>query len=142
MNAPLIVLHEEALRATHPVFNAAPQGTKAIYVWDDAYLRQANHNLKRLIFIYETLCTLPVDIIKGNTARVIQELAPAALYVPATNNPLIVEIIQGLKAAVPVQIIEDEAFAPIKNPTDFTRFFQYWKKAEKSAYMHNGGVGA
>jgi membrane-anchored protein YejM (alkaline phosphatase superfamily) len=47
MKAPLILLHEEALRITHPMFVVAPLGTKAIYVWDDAYWKQA----KETVFI-------------------------------------------------------------------------------------------
>jgi hypothetical protein len=142
MNAPLIWVHEEALRLSHPVFKAVPNGTKAIYVWDDDYFRQANYSLKRLIFIYETLCELPVDIIHGNTLDVIRELAPPTLYIPATNNPLIVNIIASLEAIVPVKVVEDEAFAAIKKPSEFRRFFQYWNKAEKTAFLHNGGVNA
>ena len=142
MNTPLIWLHEEALRLTHPVFKTAPNGTKAIYVWDDAYFRKLNYSLKRLVFIYETLCELPIDIMRGNTAPIIQEFAPSTLYVPATNNPLIAEIINNVKTTVPVQIVDDEAFSVIKKPNEFRRFFQYWNKAEKTAFLHNGGADA
>jgi hypothetical protein len=142
MNEPLIWVHEEALRLSHPVFKAVPNGTKAIYVWDDAYFRQANYSLKRLIFIYETLCELPLEIIRGNTANSLRELAPSTLYLPATNNPLIAEIINDLKTTLPAEIIEDEAFVVIKKPIEFRRFFQYWNKAEKTAFLNNGGVNA
>lgn len=142
MNAPLIWVHEEALRMTHPVFKVAPERTKAIYVWDDDYFRQANYSLKRLIFIYETLCELPIDIIYGKTLDVMRELAPSILYVPATNNPLLLTIIASLETIVPVKIVEDEAFAVIKKPAEFRRFFQYWNKAEKSAFLENAGVDA
>lgn len=142
MNAPLIWLHEEALRLSHPAFKAAPNGTKAIYVWDDAYFRQANYSLKRLIFIYETLCELPVDIIRGNTLDVIHEFAPPTLYIPATNNPLILDIIASLEQTVSLKIVEDEAFVVIKKPSEFRRFFQYWNKAEKRAFLQNGGADA
>jgi hypothetical protein len=138
MNAPLIWLHEEALRLSHPVFKAVPNGTKAIYVWDGAYFRQANYSLKRLIFIYETLCELPIDVIRGNTLDVICKLTESTLYIPASNNPLIAEIINDVKTNVPVQIIEDETFAFIKKPREFRRFFQYWNKAEKTAFLQNG----
>jgi hypothetical protein len=142
MSAPLIWLHEEALRITHPVFRVAPEKTKAIYVWDDGYFRQAKYSLKRLIFIYETLCELPIDIIRGSNAAIVQEFAPSTLYVPATNNPLIVNIITSLEATVPVIVVEDEAFVVIKKTSEFRRFFQYWNKAEKIAFTYNGGVNA
>jgi hypothetical protein len=142
MNLPLILLHEEALRMTHPVFQAAPAEAKALFIWDDAYFRKANYSLKRLVFIYETLCELPIDIIHGSTTAIVQELSPSALYMPATNNPLIVEIIHDLNSVAPVHTIEDEAFVVFKKPVQFRRFFQYWNKAEKTAFLTNGGVNA
>lgn len=142
MSQPLIVLHDEALRMTHLVFQAAPAEAKAIYVWDDAYFRNANYSLKRLVFIYETLCELPIDIIAGRTAEVVREFSPSALYVPATNNPLIAETMRDLVAIAPVHTIEDEAFVVFKKPVQFRRFFQYWNKAEKTAFLMNGGVNA
>ena len=142
MNVPLIWLHEEALSMTHPVFKVAPERTKAVYVWDDGYFRQTNYSLKRIVFIYETLCEMPVDIIQGNTLDVIRQLAIPTLYIPATNNPLIVNIIASLEPTVSLKIVEDEAFVIIKKPIDFRRFFQYWNKAEKTAFLYNGGVNA
>jgi len=142
MNPALICLHEEALRMTHPVFNVAPTGTKAIYVWDDNYFRTTDYSLKRLIFIYETLCEMPVDIIRGDTISVIQEMAPSSLFVPATNNPFILSILGDIKSVTKVEIVEDEVFAIMKKPTEARRFFQYWSKVEKSAFQHNGGADA
>lgn len=142
MSTPLILLHEEALRMTHPVFKLAPAETRAIFLWDEDYFRSTGYTLKRLIFIYETLCELPVDIIQGNTLAVIRELAPSVLYAPATNNPLIVNVIGSLKGIAPVKLVEDEAFVMIKKGIKFRRFFQYWNKAEKVAFVHNGGANA
>ncbi|MEY4640494.1 MAG: hypothetical protein RLZZ227_488 [Pseudomonadota bacterium] len=142
MNAPLILLHDEALRISHPVFKAAPAGTKAIYVWDDAYLRAAGYSLKRLVFIYETLCELPLDIVQGDAASIVTELAPSTLYVPATNNPLILQRLAVLKSLVPVQTVADEAFAVMTGSAGFRRFFHYWNKAQPSAFLHDGGLDA
>lgn len=142
MTGPLIWLHEEALRITHPVFKTAPIGTKAVFVWDDNYFKSGGYTLKRLIFIYETLCELPIDIIHGHTKDVIQKLAPSTLYIPASNNPLLINIIASLEVTLPIKIVEVEPFVIIKKPSEFHRFFQYWKKAEKTAFLHNGGADA
>lgn len=139
MKNPIILLHEEALRVTHPIFKVVPEGTKAIYIWDDTHFARANFSLKRLVFIFETLCELPIEIIQGRTLSVIRELAPSTLIVPATNNPLITSTIETLQTIVSVQIVSDNKFAVIKNPSNFRSFFQYWKKVEKSAFLHNGG---
>ena len=142
MKAPLILLHEEALRITHPMFAVAPLSTKAIYVWDDAYWKQVQYSLKRLVFIYETLCAMPIEIIHGNTRDVVDELSPSILYVPATNNPYILAIHHDLQAHVTLELVEDEPFAMINHSKNFLRFFQYWKQAKETVFIRNGGQDA
>lgn len=131
MNSPLIWLHEESLRLSHPVFKAAPADARTVYIWDDAYFRRTGHSLKRLVFIYETLSEMPVDIIQGNTVDVIGQLSPSSLYVPAVNNPLISEIVDVLKSAFLVQIVEDDPFVSLSGIADFRRFFQYWNRVKE-----------
>lgn len=140
MNPALICLHEDALRNSHPIFNLAPMGTKAIYVWDDDYFRRVNYSLKRLVFIYETLCELPVEIIRGDTRSVIGAMAPSMLYVPTTNNPSLLTLFAGITSATQVKFVDDDVFAVTKKPIEARRFFQYWNKVEKSAFLHNGGA--
>lgn len=142
MTKPLIWLHEEALRMTHPVFNVAPTGTRAVFVWDDDYFKTLNYSLKRLIFIYETLCELPVDILRGDTVSVIKELKPSRLYVPSTGKPHITLVIDQLKNIAEVERIPDEVFVQIRETTDFKRFFKYWSLAEETAFLKNGGIDA
>jgi hypothetical protein len=142
MSVPLILLHEEALRITHPVFTVAPNDTKAIYVWDDEYFRRTNYSLKRLVFIYETLCELPIEIIYGNTLTIVQALAPSTLYLPTTNNPLLTSLIDTLKLVASIELVADETFVQIDSNTNFKRFFQYWNKIESSAFKVNGGMNA
>lgn len=142
MTQPLIWIHEEALRLTHPVFNAVPSGTRAVFIWDDDYFKTLNYSLKRLIFIYETLCELPVDILRGNAVSVIKELTPSRLYAPSTSKPHITSVIDQLKTITEVEIIPDEVFVQIPETTDFKRFFKYWSSAEKTALLKNGGLDA
>jgi hypothetical protein len=142
MNQTLICLHEEALRTSHPVFNAAPQGTRAIFVWDDDYLQKLGYSLKRIVFVYETLCELPVDIIRGDTVSVIKELGPSQLYIPESHKPHISSIINSLKLITTVEIIKDEEFIKIPDTTDFKRFFKYWSLAERTASLRNGAIDA
>jgi hypothetical protein len=142
MNEPLIWLHEEALRVTHPVFSSAPERTRAIYVWDDRYLRQLNYSLKRLVFIYETLCELPVDILGGDTVSIIKQIAPSILYVPETTRPHITITIGQIKSVANIKMIQDENFVTITKVTELRRFFPYWNIAQKLALQKNGGVDA
>ena len=137
---PLILLHEESLRMMHPVFNNAPEGTQVIYIWDDAYVQRTGYSLKRLIFIYETLCELEVDILRGDTCSILQEINPSLVYIPQTNNPLLVEMIDSIRGVLSVEMVEDSPFVILKKPMESKRFFQYWSKAEKNAFLHHGGV--
>jgi hypothetical protein len=140
MRRPLILLHVEALRATHPVFAAAPTEAHACFVWDDGFLQSMDYSLKRLVFLYETLCELPVDIRRGDTQAVVQALEPSAIYLPAAHDPRILAPWEALRHLAPLHIIEDEPFARLKKPVNAQRFFQYWKKAEKSALQPHGGM--
>lgn len=139
MTNSLVWLHEESLRANHKVFEVAPKGSKAVFVWDDNYFREANYSLKRLVFIYETLCELPVDIIRGETVCSLSELMPSSIYVPASSNPRITTLIERLKSATTVNVVNDDPFVQIDESLDFKRFFKYWNLAEKTAFLKNGG---
>lgn len=135
MTAPLIVLHEEALRMTHPVFDAAPEGTEAIFIWDDTHFKRMDYSLKRLIFIYETLCELPVNIIRGDALDVIRSIAPEKLYVPASQNDCYKSLIDELSLLVSTTIVNDTMFVEMNKNNDLMRFSHYWKKVEKKLLL-------
>ncbi|KTC97465.1 hypothetical protein Lgee_1786 [Legionella geestiana] len=140
MRQPLILLHEESLRMTHPVFQAAPAGTSAVYIWDDEYARRTAYSFKRFVFNYETLCHLNVDILHGDTLKILQDINPSIVYIPGTNNPLLIEVIDSIKAFYTVELVEDEPFVKLNKTMDYRRFFQYWNHAKKTAFLYNGGL--
>ena len=142
MSGAIVWLHEDALRITHPVITAAQKGSRIIHIWDDAYLQAAGYSLKRLVFLYETLCELPLEIIHGNTFDMLQQLDAVEIYIPASVNPFIQEIAGRLSKNRKVILVAEEPFVTLKNQQDFTRFFSYWKKAEKTAFLKNGGGNA
>ncbi|MFN8692832.1 MAG: hypothetical protein ACK5XX_00285 [Holosporales bacterium] len=140
MNQPKIWIHDEALRRSHPVFKVAPVAAKAVFVWDDDYFKESGYSLKRLVFIAEALSELGVTVVRGDTKDVFRSFAPSMLYIPVSANPLIRKRVEALKTIMPTTLVEDEPFAVINKPETIKRFFQYWKKAEKSVFLHNGGV--
>jgi hypothetical protein len=140
MTEPMIWLHEDALRITHPVMKAAPAGTRIMHIWDDAYLQSAGYSLKRLLFIYETLCELPLEIVRGDTVEVLSGSHIGDIYVPSTTNPKFQKIIDTVSREKQVTIVKEKPFVYITSHKDFSRFFQYWGKAEKTAFLTNGGV--
>lgn len=138
----LILLHEESLRMSHPVFNEAPIGTQVIYIWDDAYLQRNEYSLKRLIFIYETLSAMDLEIYQGDTHQILQEMNPSMLYIPSTSHPLLIEMIHLIHQVLPVSMVADEPFVQLDKTQEFKRFFQYWNQAQKSAFLYHGGDDA
>ncbi|MBM3207529.1 MAG: hypothetical protein FJZ57_02855 [Chlamydiae bacterium] len=139
---PLILLHEESLRNSHPIFLFAPKETQVIYVWDDEYVLRSGYSLKRLIFIYETLCEMKVDILRGSTRDILQEISPSVVYIPTTNNGHLLEMIRSVEKFFPVEMVEDEPFVNLKKTMHYKRFFQYWSKVEKAASLQQGGQNA
>ena len=143
--AGLIWLHEEALRADHPVF-AAASGATAVFCWDVDYMAAADIGLRRQIFIYESLLDLEVTIIQGAASQVLPVVArrdqATQLFVPDTPNPLIKHELSKVKAAlegIKVDLVLERPFVQLKVQPDLGRFFRYWNKARKQA-LRRGGI--
>ena len=133
----LVWLHEDALRQDHPVYTAAGEDVISYFFWDENYLQEMDYGFKRLVFIYETLCELPVNIIHGSTVEGLSKLAEnqscEKIYIPATPNPVLQEIIAELQDRLPVVVVEETPFVSLTKDLDIKRFFRYWKKAKKLA---------
>jgi hypothetical protein len=135
----LIWLHEDCLRATHNVLAHAPD-TKAVFIWDDAYMNAMHYGLKRRVFIYESLCELPVDIYAGDTQTLLAGFGAQEIITGKTPNPALKEIMNGLHAqdGVKVTTLADAPFVQMDSPPDLRRFFKYWNKAKKQAFLYDG----
>ena len=145
MMAGLIWLHEEALRADHPVF-AAASGATAVFCWDVDYMAAADIGLRRQIFIYESLLDLEVTIIRGAASKVLPVVArrdqATQLFVPDTPNPLINQELLKVKTALAgmtVKLVPERPFVQLDVQPDLGRFFRYWNKARKQA-LRRGGI--
>jgi hypothetical protein len=136
----LIWLHEEALRASHPLFSASSAPTQSVFIWDDAYMEAMGYGLKRRVFLYETLLELPVDIYAGDTIETLKALAETSqasrLLTATTPNPRLNDIM----GALPLEVtrVAEDAFVEMPNPEGLRRFFKYWNKAKKFAFQPNG----
>lgn len=137
MDKNLILIHEEAMRISHPVFRIAPKNSKSIFIWDDKRFNNVNYSFKRIVFIYETISKLPLDIIKGDTKEVIAGINPPRIYIPKSNNPIICETIDELASSFEVKIVDDDEFVSINTVSNLNRFSQYWKQAEKNIFKES-----
>ena len=114
--AGLVWLHEEALRADHPVFAAGP-GATALFCWDVDYMAEADIGLRRQIFIYESLLELDVTIIRGAASQVLPLVGRRdqvkQLYVPDTPNPLIRQELSKLRPRLLalLELVSDRPFS-------------------------------
>lgn len=137
-------IHEDALRLNHPAALAAGDDVYQFFIWDEAYLQKMDYGFHRLHFIYEALCDMGISIYKGDILTVLKELStehqPNALYIAHSANPLLKEYMQHAKTMVTTHIVEDEPFVSLHNNPELKRFFRYWNKAQKVAFMENGGV--
>lgn len=138
MSESIIWLHDSALRLTHPVFKTAPENSKRIYIWDDEYLKSENYSLKRLVFIYETVCSLEVEIIRGDTKSILSQF-DSKIYVAATPNITLQTIISDFAKTKSVIVVPEEQFVVIKSNKEFSRFFNYWSQAKNSVFTPDFG---
>lgn len=136
----LIWLHEDCLRASHNLFAAVhgDEDAKAVFIWDDAYMASMHYGLKRRVFIYEALCDLPVEIYAGDTATLLSGFAADEIITGKTPNPLLKEIMTTLRDGKKVTAIADDAFVQMDSPPELRRFFKYWNKAKKRAFLFDG----
>jgi hypothetical protein len=106
-------------------------GSRAVFVFDDDYLAASGWGLKRVMFVYETLLELPVEIYRGPTVDVLAELAAGEGIVTVdTPDPWLQSRIAALRGRVAVEVIPAPVFVELKGPVNLQRFSRYWSKAE------------
>lgn len=140
MDKRIFWLHEKALSGV--LSNKLSDDYKLLFIWDDQYFQNRNYSFKRLVFIYETLCDLSVEIIKGDTLEVMNGLAPAKLTTFFSVDTEIKKITDKLSKNHQVEIIKPQTFVCVDDKLEFKRFFKYWNKAKKTVFLENGGQHA
>ena len=139
----LIWVHEEMLNRDHPAFTVAGSDAEAIFIWDDAYFRDQNYSLKRLVFIYENLIDMNVTLYKGDTKAVLETVSQGQeIYTGVTPNPYFNDVLNALADRVKVTSVKMTPLTAIAANSDMGRFFRYWNRARKSALSYNGVVSS
>ena len=134
----IVLLHEKSLRIPNTVIERLTGDTKVIYVWDDEYYKNRGYSLKRLVFIYESLCMLPVQILRGNTADILNSFNPKGVLIPFTADTGLTRMSEKLSRRFNVEIIKDDLFCEVNFDFETKRFFKYWKRAEKTVFFKDG----
>jgi hypothetical protein len=134
MNKDIVLFHEKALNKNFAGSHHISVETKRLFIWDDQYFKRRGYTLKRLVFIYETLCQMQIEIIQGETLELIHLLSPDQITTFFTTDLQIKEILTHLSSLYPVKIIKPDPFVIIPDSDDSVRFFQYWNQARKTAF--------
>jgi hypothetical protein len=104
----------------------------AVYVFDDAQIEAAGWGLKRVMFVYETLLALPVEIHRGPTVQTLLALADSreGIVTIGTPDPWLRSRITELQQQIPVEVRPAPVFVEIEGRIDLKRFSRYWSKVE------------
>ena len=126
-------IHEDALSHLHPALRGRTDADRVCFVWDDAHLEAMEYSFQRLVFIYETLCEMEVEIIRGDTVEVLlataRECGASTVRVPDSPTPALQAIIDALRPHLTVEVIAPPPFVELERPPSLRRFFAYWKSA-------------
>ena len=137
----LLLVHDKALRSGLDIYEAS-ESFKAVHIWDDEYYRSQRYSLKRLVFIYETLLDLPLEIIQGNTLDILSEENFDHIVIPYSGDQVLKTLFSKIEKIKTVQYLFETSFVKIDRTVEFKRFFKYWNHAKKTAFLINGDRGA
>jgi hypothetical protein len=131
--ADIVWVHGDCLRLTNPALVAAPDAP-AIFVWDDAVLRQRRISLKRLVFMYEALLELPVTMYRGDVVTHVRSFAQqhqaTRIVTSASVAPRFRKIVAMLQQTHRVDVLPEPDFVQVPATSDLRRFTRYWRVAD------------
>ncbi|MEM1029110.1 MAG: hypothetical protein AAF928_05875 [Myxococcota bacterium] len=129
----ILWLHDEALGPDTPALHAFPDAP-AVFVFDDAWQRDEQLSLKRIVFMYECLLDLPVEIRRGDVVEEVrafaQRFGAEEIVAPESPHPRIRR--QGRD--LDVRWHEAPPFVRLDRKPDLKRFSRYWRVAKKSVF--------
>ena len=141
MAEKLLLVHDKALRSGLDVYEAS-ESFKAVHIWDDEYYRRQGYSLKRLVFIYETLLELPLEIIHGNTLDILSKENLDHIVIPYSDDQALRNLFSKIEKIKTVHYLFETSFVHLDRTVEFKRFFKYWNQAKKTAFLSNGDRGA
>ncbi|MCS6782569.1 MAG: hypothetical protein RMI89_07130 [Gloeomargarita sp. SKYBB_i_bin120] len=137
MPTPIVWVHGDSLSPTNPALAAYPNAP-AVWVWDDELLREWRISRKRIVFIYECLLELPVEIRRGHVVAEIcafaQEKGAQKVVTTSSPSPRFKQCCRELAQMLEVEVLSAPVLVPCTPDMDLQRFSRYWKVAEKVIY--------
>lgn len=128
----ILWIHEDCLNPQSAALQAHP-GAAAVFVFP----RAVTISLKRIVFIYECLLELPVEIRRGEVepeiAAFAREHGATRIVTMASPNPEIAAAVRALQQLFDVEVIEPPPFTDYRGAVSLRRFSQFWRKVEPYA---------
>lgn len=129
----VIWIHDEAISPETPARLTYPDAP-AVFVFDEAWMAKEQLSLKRIVFMYECLLDVPVEIRRGDVVDEVRAFAARhgaeEIVAPESPHPRLRR--QG--EALGVRWIEGETFVRLARRPDLKRFSRYWRVAKKSVF--------
>lgn len=130
---PIVWVHEEALGPANPALEDYP-GAPALFVFDQAWIKQQRISRKRLGFLYECCLELPVTIRKGDVVEEVLAFARRhradGVITSGAVDPRLNRNAAAIDRALPVWLLDGEPFVDLPRPPRLGRFSRYWREAE------------
>lgn len=137
----IVWVHGDCLSPHNPALIANPDAP-AIYVWDEALIKDYQLSLKRIVFMYECLLELPVTIRRGSVAEEVAAFAAEhgaqRIVTTASVSPRFRKLAKSISGKMPtgsrLEVMHIEPFVDYDGWIDLKRFSRYWGKARDYAF--------
>jgi hypothetical protein len=126
----ILWIHEDCLNPASPLFTRYPEAP-ALFVFDEGALPAS---LKQVLFLYECLLEMRVEIRRGDPMRELLEFAEArgATRIAAmrTPDPRRLALLERLRLHLEVEILDPPEFLSKDRTYPLKRFSAFWKAVE------------
>ena len=138
----LVWVHDDCLDPLGPALAAYPDAP-AVFVFDEAFLRESGASFKQVVFLYECLLEIPrVRILKGDLVEGVsaaaRETGSARVATTGSSSPRVASLCERLRGAgLEVEVLEAPPFVDLGEGEgerlDLKRFSRYWKAVKRRA---------
>ncbi len=126
----VVWVHEEMLRANHPIFVVHPVAP-AIWIWDDADLRRSPMSMKRVILHHQELAEMPVSVLHGDTVtellRFAVEHGANRISTADSSNPRVRVLLDRLASRITLERLPASELEGYQGHLDVRDFARYWR---------------
>ncbi|MCC7497392.1 MAG: hypothetical protein IT160_07435 [Bryobacterales bacterium] len=126
----VVWVHEDMLRANHPIFVKYP-AAPAAWVWDDADLRRSPLSMKRIILRHQAMEEMPVSILRGDSVTELLKFAAGnnaeRIATVESSNPRVRFLLDRLAEHISVDCLPPSEFAAYEGQLDVRDFARYWR---------------